>query len=273
MFRELFLASYLSFQPTWLEIGNAQSRCSLDGCLTEVTTTKPDLIKEVKRKFYTSVFYDEDEFYLHYELRRRIRDFLKEHPNDTNFVVTGFTDGCGSHSYNKELSRKRADEVARYVMSLRRNALVRLEWKGEITGAHTIGARRVDVAVFKKSTYKTTPPKIVADFYLIDASGSMAGEKWEKWTQAISYWKPRHAKVYVSSTRYIPSWANLASIRPTGGTEIWFSYWSILDEMRAGQTLIIISDLKSNVPLSRSESSRIAQKARQKGVKVYFQNP
>jgi hypothetical protein len=95
----------------------------------------------------------------------------------------------------------------------------------------------------------------------------MAGD-WNFWTYAIRYWKPRHARVFVSNDSYIPRGQNISWVRPSGGTEIWFSYWSILDLMTRGQTLIIISDFDSNVSLTPGERAAIEQKARQKGVIV-----
>lgn len=225
-------------------------------------------LAENTTKEETSIFYEEDQFYLHYELRKRIRDFLDSHPTHDRFIVTGFTDGCGDHSYNRQLSRKRANEVARYIMSLREGALVELEWKGEATGKHTVRARRVDVAVLKKTKQLIPPPKIIYDFYLIDGSGSMAGEDWIKWTNAIAYWRKPTSKVYVSSSGYIPAWSILQNIRPYGSTEVWLSLWTVLDEMSAGQTLVVISDFNSEVPLSNRERIMIKEKVKAKGVKV-----
>lgn len=260
---------FLQLQPNWFLVDDAQSRCSLEGCIAEVSVGEPsrELAENTTRK-QTSLFYEEDEFYLHYELRKRIRQFLDSHATQDRFIVTGFTDGCGNHSYNRELSRKRANEVARYIMSIRQGALVELEWKGEATGEHTIRARRVDVAVLKKTKQPIVPPKIIADFYLVDASGSMAGEDWIRWTNAIAYWKPRHAKVYVANNGYISAWTNLQNIRPNGGTEIWFAIWSVLDKMKAGQTLVVISDFNSEVPLSNRERLMIKEKVKAKGVEV-----
>ena len=273
MWRSVVLTLLLQSQPNWLEIGDAQSRCSLQGCLVEATTTKPTpQHSENITKEQTSVFYEEDRFFLHYDLRKRIRDFLQEHPSQTRFIITGWTDGCGEHDYNKELSRKRADEVARYVLSLRKGALVELRWVGEATGKHTIRARRVDVAVLKKTQQTITPPKIIYDYYLIDGSGSMGG-KWRPWTNAIAYWRPKHSKVYVANTGYIPHKTNLQNIRPEGGTEVWFAVWGVLDLMKPGQTLIVISDFNSNVPLSGRERERINHKARTKGVRINYIKP
>jgi len=270
MWRSVALTLLLQSQPTWLEIGDAQSRCSLQGCLVEATTTKPipQTIENIVKE-QTSVFYEEDRFFLHYDLRKRIRDFLQEHPSQTRFVITGWTDGCGEHDYNKLLSKRRADEVALYVMSLRKGALVQLEWKGEATGKHTINGRRVDLAVFKKAKHSIIPPKIIYDFYLIDGSGSMDG-KWRHWTNAIAYWRPKHSKVYVANTGYIPHKTSLQNIRPEGGTEVWFAVWGVLDLMKPGQTLVVISDFNSNVPLSGRERERISQKARTRGVRIDY---
>ena len=257
-------------QPEWLPIANSQDRCVVENCSVEVKASKVGIKYANKKKVYsTSVHYEEDVFYLDYVLRKRIREFLQKHPNQRKFVVTGFTDGCGSHQYNKELSRKRASEVARYVMSLRDGAVVNMRWVGEATGEHTIRARRVDLSVTKSIQEPLVPPKIIADFYLIDSSGSMAdGGRWASWIYAIKYWKPRPARVFVSTTEYVSGGRELANIRPNGGTEIWYSYYQILDKMKPGQTLLIISDFDSDVRLSTREAEMIERKVRAKGVHV-----
>lgn len=274
MFSTIALTLFLQSQPQWLEIGYAQQRCVIEGCIAQVSATKPPLqYIEKTTKQQTSVFYEEDKFYLHYDLRKRIRHFLDEHPTQTKFVVIGWTDGCGDHSYNKELSRKRANEVARYIMSLRKRAFVQLEWRGEATGKHTIQARRVDVAVFKKGKQPNTPPKIIYDYYLIDGSGSMAGGKFDKWIYAIRYWKPSHAKVYVASTDYIPKRIEIQKINPSGGTEVPYALWVLLDRIPPGKTLVVISDFNSSVSLTAREHQRIRMKAQEKGIKIVALRP
>jgi len=271
MFKSLLLAAIFSApQPEWLPIANSQDRCVVENCSVEVKASKVGIKYTNKKKVYsTSVHYEEDVFYLDYVLRKRIREFLQKHPNQRKFVVTGFTDGCGSHQYNKELSRKRASEVARYVISLRDDAVVSMRWVGEATGEHTVRARRVDLSVTKNIQEPLVPPKIIADFYLIDSSGSMAdGGRWASWIYAIKYWKPRHARVFVSTTEYVSGGRELANIRPNGGTEIWYSYYQILDQMKPGQTLLIISDFDSEVRLSTREAEMIERKVRAKGVHV-----
>lgn len=269
MFSTIALSLLLQTQPQWLEIGYAQDRCSMQGCIAEASSFKPQpQVVEKQTKEQTSIFYAEDRFFLEYDLRKRIRDFVDSHPTQRRFVVTGFTDGCGSHEYNRLLSKKRANEVARYIIQLRKDAIVEFSWKGEATGKHTIRARRVDVAVYKKKTDTITPPKIIADFYLIDGSGSMDGGKWKRWTNAIAYWKPRHSRIFVASTDYIPYGTRLNQINPSGGTEIYFALWTLLDRMKPGQTLVVISDFRASVALSGREYQRIEQKIREKRVKV-----
>jgi hypothetical protein len=264
----LLAASISAFEPSWLLITNSQDRCVMQDCSVEVKASKTQLKYTNKTKGdWTSVYYEEDYFYLDYTKRKEIRDFLNKYPNRKKFIVTGYTDGCGSHQYNKELSRRRADEVSRYVISIRRDAIVEMRWVGEASGEHTIKARRVDVSVSKNETIPLVPPKIIADFYLIDSSGSM-NDKWGAWIYAIKYWRPNHARVFVSTTEYVSKGVELSSIRPNGGTEIWFSYYQILDKMKPGQKLIIISDFNSEVRLSPREHQMISDKARQKGVKV-----
>ena len=62
----------------------------------------------------------------------------------------------------------------------------------------------------------------------------------------------------------------MSSVTPQSGTEIWYSYWKVIEYMKEGQTLAIISDLQSNVPLTSSESASISRKAQAKQIKVIF---
>jgi hypothetical protein len=258
----------LGSDPDWLLIASSQDRCVMQDCSVEVITQKP------KQKYFykkqtdrTSIFYQEEHFSLDSETKKLIKDFVDEHPNKVKFVVTGYTDGCGTHQYNKELSRKRANEVSHFLLSIRPSAFVEMRWVGEASGKHTIKARRVDISVTKKVRVPFVPPKIIADFYLIDSSGSM-NDKWDAWIYAIKYWKPNGARVFVSTTEYIPKGSSIDSIKPNGGTEIWLSYYQILDKMKPGQRLVIISDFDSEVRLSAREYEMISNKAKAKGVKI-----
>ena len=55
---------------------------------------------------------------------------------------------------------------------------------------------------------------------------------------------------------------------PGGGTEIWYSYWKVLEYMSPGETLLIISDFDSDIPLTAGESAAINKKAKDKNIIV-----
>ena len=270
MYTVLLLLSALSVsQPDWITIATSQERCAMTACSTEVTTSRPKLEKVPRYRTYaTSLHYQEDRYIMTRELQKEVDTFMEIHKNQRNFMVVGYTDGCGDHAYNKELSRKRAREISTYIKTHYAGVSIRMKWVGEASGEHTIAARRVDVVTTKKYMVTDVPPKIIGDFYLLDASGSMNGEKWLKWKKAVSYWRPRGARVFVTTSGHVARGSHLDHIQPYGGTEIWFAYWSILDKMKPGQKLVIISDFDSEVSLSPHERAMIEQKVRSKGVRV-----
>ena len=253
---------------TYISAANSQDRCSMQGCIAEASTKKPTLKhKTITDILSTSVHYDENEWELSETRKNKIDKFLSKYPAQKTFYVTGYTDACGSHRYNIKLSQKRANEVFHYVRSKRAGTTIILKWVGEVTHKHTSNGRKVSLAIKKKNKRLVLPPKIIADFYLLDGSGSMSG-KWKLYTDAIAYWRPKGSRVYVSNTGYIPRYQSLKTIVPFGKTEIWFAYWSILDKMKPGQKLIIISDFDSTIPISAREQAMIKKKVHDKGVKV-----
>ena len=133
-------------------------------------------------------------------------------------------------------------------------------------------SRRVDIVVHTKKRITTLIDKVPADFYLVDASGSM-WDGYRDWTDVVNASVKPGSKVYLSIMTGCHSGQSISSVTPQGGTEIWWSYWVILDKMRPGQTLAIISDLDSNVPLSRREHTMLSDKAQAKGVNVKFIRP
>ena len=242
----------------------------MQGCIAEASTKKPTLKhKTITDILSTSVHYDENEWELSETRKNKIDKFLSKYPAQKTFYVTGYTDACGSHRYNIKLSQKRANEVFHYVRSKRAGTTIILKWVGEVTHKHTSNGRKVSLAIKKKNKRLVLPPKIIADFYLLDGSGSMSG-KWKLYTDAIAYWRPKGSRVYVSNTGYIPRRTLLNNIQPYGKTEIYYALWSVLDRMKGGQTLIVISDFQPTIPLSANERQRINQKIRDKGAKVHY---
>ena len=242
----------------------------MQGCIAEASTKKPTLKhKTITDILSTSVHYDENEWELSETRKNKIDKFLSKYPAQKTFYVTGYTDACGSHRYNIKLSQKRANEVFHYVRSKRAGTTIILKWVGEVTHKHTSNGRKVSLAIKKKNKRLVLPPKLIANFYLLDGSGSMSG-KWKLYTDAIAYWRPKGSRVYVSNTGYIPRRTLLNNIQPYGKTEIYYALWSVLDRMKGGQTLIVISDFQPTIPLSANERQRINQKIRDKGAKVHY---
>ena len=91
---------------------------------------------------------------------------------------------------------------------------------------------------------------------------------YKRWSDVIGASLKPNSKIYLSKTGGCYNGQFMSDISPGGGTEIWWSYWNILDKMRPGQSLLIISDFESTVPLSNREAALIRRKVEEKGVKV-----
>ena len=117
------------------------------------------------------------------------------------------------------------------------------------------------------SNLEASIAKVKADVYLIDASGSL-WSGWEGWRDIINSSFRPGSRIYISKMYNCRDGMSLDSVSPAGGTEIWWSYWTVLDKMKPGETLAIISDFDSNYPLQSWEHRSLEKKVREKGVKV-----
>ena len=246
----------------------AAERCESSECTCQVSlsTVAPQLI-DYESIESSSVYFEEGSSQLSDEQKDRIQNHMALNPEQRYFTVTGYTDGCGGSSYNISLSRLRAQSVKRYVMSIRSSAVVSIRAVGEVSHTHHSRSRRVDIQSQRTTRAFPAYPEIRADVYLIDASGSMSSS-YRYWLEAISQARPSGSRVYISYDGMCYRGQNALHIAPGGGTEIWYSYWHVIDKMRAGQTLLIISDFQSRVPLTDSERVRISQKVDRAGIRV-----
>ena len=240
-------------------------------CYVNLSSVTPQLI-DYESIESSSIYFEEGSSQLSDEQKARIQNHMTLNPGQRYFTVTGYTDGCGGSSYNISLSRLRAQSVKRYIMSIRSSALISIRAVGEISETHHSRSRRVDIQSQSTSSAFPAYPEIRADVYLIDASGSMSSS-YRYWLEAISQARPRGSKVYISYDGMCYRGQNALHISPGGGTEIWYSYWHVIDKMRPGQTLLIISDFQSRVPLTSSERIRISQKVDRAGIRVITIHP
>ena len=258
----------ISYHPNLYEVGSSQDRCCNNYCISEVKTSKPELVvRKINTSNSLSVYFEEDSNILSAKSIRDIQLFLEKNKEVSDITVIGNTDGCGAPTYNVNLSGKRASAVKKEILKDKKRT-VKTRWSGEIVSNHSPSARRVDIVATSKITLSEPLPKLIADFYLLDASGSMSGGDWQKYVRAISFHRPRGSRVFVSTTQCVSSYSHLNLLNPSGGTEIWMAYWRIIDYMSPGQTLMIISDFNSTVPLQPWENQAISNKLSKKNIIV-----
>jgi hypothetical protein len=252
-------------------------RCtSVHNCLCKVKPgPKPGpKTVEYKTKRRFAVYFTEDSDSISASQAAALQRFLDKLPAGRQHIsVIGYTDGCGTAEYNRNLSSRRAAAVSSVTRESLSSVRIDRVVGGERSSGHSADARRVDVVVHTSKSLTTKIDKIPADYYLIDASGSMWGKSWRDWQDVVNASVKPSSKVYLSIMTGCQNGQTLASVSPQGGTEIWWSYWNILDKMRPGQTLAIISDLQSNVPLSAREAQMIERKVQSKGVRVVYIKP
>tara|TARA_Y100001963_G_C6745588_1_gene431440 strand:+ start:677 stop:1486 length:810 start_codon:yes stop_codon:yes gene_type:complete len=264
----IFLLS-IAFIQSKAHARSSFDRCVVHHCTCEVSATKlPKKYSKVIIPNETIVYFEEDSYETSNESMSDLKKFITFHSPKV-VRVTGYTDGCGSHEYNKDLANNRAKEIKKQIYKIAPNAIVYVKIVGEEVSNHEAHARKVKVSITSSYSVSSSIQKIPADFYLLDASHSMAKKHADKWKEMIAASYRPGTKIFVSMTNGCSNKQSLASITPQGGTEIWYSYWWLLDHMKPGQTLLIISDFDSNVPLSYQGYKIIENKVRDKGIKVY----
>lgn len=250
------------------EAGIHPSRCAYEDCICTVTIPKYDpVFKNVKTTSGQSAFFGENESRLSVGEIQKVKSFVLKNMNAKSILVVGYTDGCGSYDDNKILSSNRARTAYRVVRNLGFKNKIIMSGMSELTSTHEANARRVDILSSDNFTLEVAPPNLTADHYLLDASGS--SKNYAAWVNIIAANRKPRSRLHISYTRKCSNGTNALNINPSGATEIWYSYWQVLDKMSSGQTLIILSDFDSRYPLSFNDSLSLQNKVRSKGVKIY----
>lgn len=249
----------------------AAARCEIKDCLCRVkppyTSAKNTLDK---RRF--SVYFREGDSSSTPGTLEKLKLFLKKHKKTSYITVTSYTDECGGHDYNVDLAHKRAARIQEVITSGGFRFPAKTTFKAEAGFGHDPASRKVDVIVHTQSRLTTIVDKVQADVYLIDASGSM-WDGWKKWNEIVAASYKPGSRVYLSKTGNCQNGASMNLISPAGGTEIWYSYWMVLDSMKRGETLAVISDFDSDIPLTRREAAMISAKVKSKQIKVIAVSP
>lgn len=257
----------LSTFPAKAKSSSGEDRCKIKGCLCEVALS-PAKGRYSVQKRSISIYFEENSSTISLQQQSSTSVFLKQIRDYGHSVsIIGYTDGCGSTQHNISLAKKRADEVYAHILKEIRPIRVERIIGGERSLGHRAEARRVDVVFHTKNKLTTLIEKMPSDFYLIDASGSMQGQV-KTWNDIISASKKPGSRVFLSITGGCRDFQKISQVTPHGGTEIWWSYWTIIDKMEPGQTLLIISDFESRVPLSSRESRLFKDKVRESKIIV-----
>ena len=243
-------------------------RCSYEDCVctVKIPPYKTQYVRGTN-KSWESVFFQEAQFEINEDHARDVNDFMSSRMDVDSVLVVGYTDGCGSYDYNSTLSKNRAIVVSNFIKGLGYRGSVTTVGMSEMTSNHSDLAKRADIITSQNFRMEVPPPNLVADHYLLDASGSV--QDYPFWVNIIAANKKPSSKLHLSYTRSCSNGTLASMITPSGPTEIWWSYWQVLDKMRPGQTLLILSDFDSRYPLTHSERRAFENKVNQKGVKVY----
>lgn len=252
------------FKESFINTSLDNNGCHTSDCLVEMS---------VKNNYSLESRSDKYSFYFP-EGSHLLSEFQKEHvyklaisSGEISFFITGYTDGCGSNESNLILANLRSNELAHQIKKVFPHSKINISIINEESTTHNPESRRVDLYFTKKAISDLNQQRYESDFYLVDGSGSMNG-KFQKWMNVISYAKKKNSRVFLSTTQFYQNGISWFGVKPYGYTEIWHSYWKILDKMKGGQKLIIISDFEPTYPLTREEFNTLDNKVRRLGIDV-----
>ena len=184
--KELSLATLLAlpnleFQraPMDVEFASGRERCEVRDCLCKVTGASTSYYPPDKTSNRISLFYKENSDELSAEQQIILESFIERFKGTRHSTsIMGYTDGCGGFEYNLDLSKRRANGVKSLIRSY--NPSPKVLFFGENSLGHRDESRRVDVIVHSEGSFARSIERVAADFYLLDASGSMSIEIWKK---------------------------------------------------------------------------------------------
>lgn len=239
--------------------GSGKDRCAVSHCTCEVRPGpySPNTSAKIKTTVM-SVYFLEDKHNLTISQIRDIKEFVKA---PGKYTVLAYTDGCASYSHNKSLALRRLSSVGTYIQNHTSRIVP------EESSHHSPKSRRVDIVRKRDISIRGIIETVDVDAYLLDASGSMAGS--QSWKDIASASFKKGKKIYVSKMTSCRDGQTVTSVPYGGGTEIWYSYWWVLNEMNYGESLLIVSDFDANYGLKSSERAALEALVRRKNIKVY----
>ena len=254
---------------------SARERCQVTDCLCRVRPgPPPEPVTSTRNTSRTaSVYFEHDSYALDDAQSSAISSWVeRQSGQSSSATVFSYTDGLGTAEYNTTLARQRNSTVQRILRGLDGNFTIRTTVVGEASRGYDPRSRRADIVFHTQESLTTKIDKVRADVYLIDASGSM-WESYRNWTDVVNASFRPGSRVYLSIMSGCWNGQRIDQVSPQNGTEIWYSYWKVLESMNPGETLAIISDFQSNHPLSSRERAMIDSRVREKNIRVVAIRP
>lgn len=213
-----------------------------------------------------NIYFDFDSYKLETNDTNDIYSYVKKNWHAGAFKLEGFASSSGNYDYNMKLGNQRMASVLNYIQRIARKPY---RYTG---GSYGEGyADRNDEASDRKvkitpiSDFVSLLDLVKTDFYLYDQSGSMS----TYWPQIQNYkHHKRSVRIYTSTTLKCSPNRALSSIYPNGGTNIWWSFWNLIDKMSPGESITIVSDFDVRPRLTANEWERIKRKLANRGVKL-----
>ena len=280
LFLLLFFAAFSHADENPLEgkvyfTDSARDRCTVRDCLCSVRPgPAPEPVTTTRNVSRSgSVYFGHDSAELSEDQRAGLTLWLNRiTPNSRSITVFSYTDGLGTAQYNQALADRRNREVRSIIRAVDESFTVRTSVVGEASEGYDPASRRVDVIIHTTESLTTKIDKVRADVYLIDASGSMWGA-YRNWTDVVNASFRPGSRVFLSIMSGCRNGQRIDQITPQNGTEIWYSYWKVLENMQPGETLAIVSDFQSNYPLSTRERARLDARVRERNIRVVVIRP
>lgn len=254
---------------------SADDRCVVRDCLCSVRPGPPPAPVTSERNISRtgSVYFAHDSDDLSSGQQSAISSWLNRAAIGSRYItVFSYTDGLGSTQYNRDLADRRNRAVQSILRSTNSSFTIRTSVVGEASEGYDPLSRRVDVVVHTSKSLTTKIDKVRADVYLIDASGSMWGA-YRDWTDVVNASFRPGSRVFLSIMSGCRNGQRIDEVNPQNGTEIWYSYWKVLESMSPGETLAIVSDFQSNYPLSTRERRILESRVREKNIRVVVIRP
>lgn len=193
-----------------------------------------------------NVHYQTASWTLHNNDLTDLGEFVRANPEANSMLVEGHCDRRGSDAYNLDLGKRRAGGVEKRLRDIGFRGNIQSTSYGEgkpivqgsDPGAHQLNRR---VLVMAGQQVITRALELLeGDVYLVDASGSMSGDKWG---QVAEFDYPSGSDLYgFNGDVGLKELDSPSDINPGGGTPLWDSAYSLLGRVDEGDRLTLLTD-------------------------------